>query len=143
MFEKARTQGFDLSAKCAVVVGCGGLGTNAAVHLCGMGVGKLILVDFDTVEAGNLNRQFFYTPADVGRPKCAVLAARLAAYAPNCAVTACLANVERPDSLPQIAEADVLLCAVDSNAARRALNDQCAERSIPLVNGGVDGFFGS
>ena len=134
---------FDLSEKCAAVIGCGGLGTNIAVHLAGMGIGKLILVDFDTVETGNLNRQFLYTPDDVGGRKCDLLSARLRAYAPSCAVICRHQKVVCAEDLSAAAEADVILSAVDGNAARRVLNDFCTKRTIPLVNGGVNGLFGT
>ncbi|MBR5618633.1 MAG: ThiF family adenylyltransferase [Clostridia bacterium] len=143
MNEKAKTQGFDLSGKCAAVVGCGGLGTNAAVHLCGMGIGRLLLIDGDTVETRNLNRQFFYTPADVGAPKCVLLERRLGAYAPDCAADALQKNITCADDLDCLQDADVVLAAVDNNPARRLLNDFCKTRGVPLVNGGINGFFGT
>ncbi len=143
MNDKAKTQGFDLGGTCAVVVGCGGLGTNAAVHLAGMGVGKLILIDDDTVDAGNLNRQFFFTNADVGKCKCSVLAARLGAFAPDVETRALRRKICAPDDLSDVQSAGVLIAAVDNIAARRVLNDFCAARNIPLVNGGVHGFFGT
>lgn len=143
MESKAQKQGFDLSGKCAAILGCGGLGTNAAVHLAGMGIGRLILIDYDTVDESNLNRQFFYTPFDVGRAKCALLGARLRAYAPDCAVEWYDRKVVCTDELSVAADADVLLCAVDGNDARRVLNDYCTQQNKPLVNGGVNGFFGT
>ena len=132
-----------LSGKCAAVIGCGGLGTNIAVHLAGMGIGRLILIDFDTVEASNLDRQFFYTPADVGEAKCGLLAARLRAYAPDCAVERHLRKITCADDLAAAADADILISAVDGNAARRVLNAFCTRQKKPLVNGGVNGFFGT
>ena len=143
MNEKAQTQGFDLSGKSAVIVGCGGLGTNAAVHLAGMGIGRLLLIDFDTVETRNLNRQFFYTPADVGQRKCDLLASRLRAYAPDCDTVALHGQIRSPEDLTDARDADVLVAAVDNAAARRVLNDFCKARRIPLVNGGINGLFGT
>ena len=140
---KSETQGFDLSGKSAVIVGCGGLGTNAAAHLCGMGVGRLCLVDGDTVEARNLNRQFFYTPEDVGRPKSELLAARLAAYAPDCVLTGVRQFISAADDLSDFRGTDVIIAAVDHLAVRRLLNDFCKESGVPLVNGGIHGFFGT
>ena len=55
---KSEIQGFDISGKSAVIIGCGGLGTNVSVHLAGAGVGRLLIIDYDTVEERNLNRQF-------------------------------------------------------------------------------------
>ena len=62
-----------LSGKCVGVAGCGGLGSNAAMALVRAGVGHLILVDQDLVEASNLNRQCFFE-WDVGKPKVEALA---------------------------------------------------------------------
>ena len=140
---KSDTQGFDLSGKSAVIVGCGGLGTNAAVHLCGMGIGRLCLIDGDTVEARNLNRQFFYTPQDIGQPKCELLAARLSAYAPDCVLTAVRQVISAADDLSDFSDADIFIAAVDNLSARRVLNDFCRESGVPLVNGGIHGFFGT
>jgi Dinucleotide-utilizing enzymes involved in molybdopterin and thiamine biosynthesis family 2 len=61
-----------LQAK-VVVVGCGGLGGAAAVHLAASGVGHIHLVDFDTVAISNLHRQVFFTLDDVGALKAEVL----------------------------------------------------------------------
>ena len=143
MNEKAQAQGPDLSEKSAVIVGCGGLGTNAAVHLCGMGIGRLVLIDDDTVEPRNLNRQFLYTPADVGREKCTLLAARLNAYAPDCETVAVRRRLRTADDLDGLQDADVFISAVDNTAARRILNEFCKTNGVPLVNGGVHGFFGT
>ena len=61
-----------LKAK-VVVVGCGGLGSIAAVYLAASGIGSIHLVDFDVVDASNLHRQVFYTTKDIGRSKAEVL----------------------------------------------------------------------
>ena len=143
MNAKAQTQGFDLSAKCAAVVGCGGLGTNAAVHLAGMGIGRLLLIDDDTVDLRNLNRQFFYTPADVGKAKCTLLSDRLRAYAPDCETAVFRKRICTPDDLSDVRDADVLIAAVDNSATRSVLNAFCTAERIPLVNGGIHGFFGT
>ena len=57
-----------------LVVGCGGLGSPIAVYLASSGIGKIHLIDFDTVDVTNLHRQIFYALEDVGKPKVEVLA---------------------------------------------------------------------
>jgi molybdopterin/thiamine biosynthesis adenylyltransferase len=57
-----------------LVVGCGGLGSAIAVYLAASGIGKIHLVDFDTVDISNLHRQVFYSLDDIGKPKASVLA---------------------------------------------------------------------
>jgi len=72
----------------ALVVGAGGLGSPVLMALAGAGVGHLTLVDHDTVSSSNLNRQFLYTVADIGRPKATIARERLLAYHPDIEVTA-------------------------------------------------------
>ena len=140
MSVKTDVQGFDISKNSAVVIGCGGLGTNAAVHLAGAGVGRLLLVDYDTVEQRNLNRQFFYTGEDIGRPKCSLLAERLSAYAPDCGIE-CL---EKKVSEFSFADGyDVIVAAVDNIETRKAVSDWCVKNKKPCVNGSINGFFGT
>ena len=80
---KSEMQGFDISSKRAAVIGCGGLGCNIAVHLAGAGIGELIICDFDTVGESNLNRQFLYTPSDIGKKKVFAAEKRLGEYSPR------------------------------------------------------------
>ena len=79
-----RRLGFLASARVGIA-GCGGLGSNAAMLLARSGVGAFTLVDFDRVEASNLNRQFFW-PGDVGRSKPEALADRLRGINPALAI---------------------------------------------------------
>ena len=65
-----------------LVVGCGGLGSPIAVYLAASGIGKIHLVDFDTVDVMNLHRQVFYSLEDVGKPKAAVLSEFIKKRAP-------------------------------------------------------------
>ncbi len=139
MSTKSEVQGFDISKNSAVIVGCGGLGTNCAVHLAGAGIGRLLLVDYDTVAQRNLNRQFFYTKEDTGKEKCRILAERLRDYAPDTEILYCNGKFDR--SLA--GGFDIIITAVDNIAARKEINAFCKETKIPCVNGSLDGFFGT
>ncbi|MCR5040658.1 MAG: ThiF family adenylyltransferase [Clostridia bacterium] len=136
---KTDVQGFDISDKSAIVVGCGGLGTNAAVHLAGAGIGKLLLVDYDMVEERNLNRQFLYTKNDAGKPKARLLAERLGAYAPEVDVAYHSGRFEGGLA----AGFDVMIAAADNVATRREINACSVNTGIPCVNGSINGFFGT
>ncbi len=139
MIIKSGVQGFDISKNSAVIIGCGGLGTNIAVHLAGAGIGRLLLVDFDNVEERNLNRQFFYTKDDTGKEKAGVLAKRLSAYAPE---TEIKSRCGRFDN--SLAEGyDIIVIAVDNIETRKEINAYCKESKTPCVNGSIDGFFGT
>ncbi len=94
------------------IAGCGGLGSNAAVALVRAGIGRLILVDHDIVEASNLNRQHYFQ-TDIGKPKVEALAAHLKAINPDVELT--LQDVElTPEAIASIfVNADLLIEAFD------------------------------
>lgn len=102
------------------IAGCGGLGSNAAVALARAGVGKLILVDPDSVELSNLNRQHFFQP-DIGRVKVEALADHLKAINPE--IELVLHKLElTPENAPEIfEEADLLIEAFDRAESKRWL----------------------
>ncbi len=139
---KSEIQGFDISGKSAAIIGCGGLGTNVSVHLAGAGIGSLLLVDFDVVEKRNLNRQFMFTAEDKGREKCDILAARLAAYAPECEIKTRQKKIEKTTDLADALEYDIIIAALDNIIARRIINDTCKLSKKPCINGSINGFFG-
>jgi molybdopterin-synthase adenylyltransferase len=74
-----------------VLIGCGGIGSPALQYLAAAGIGRLTLIDSDTVEESNLQRQTIFTPADVGRPKAEVAAQWVARFDPA---------IEAPATMP-------------------------------------------
>ena len=140
---KSETQGFDISGKSAAVIGCGGLGCNIAVHLAGAGIGKLLLVDFDTVNKSNLNRQFLYSVEDTGDFKAKLAAARLKKYSPDTDIDFLNKKISGTEDLNEIKNLDIVFLAVDNNETRMLLQKICAENKIPFVNGGINGFYGT
>ena len=82
-----------LKASRVLIVGAGGLGCAVSQYLASAGVGKIILVDFDTISLSNLQRQILYTDADIGKPKAEVAKMRLQAINPNIEVQAVEKNV--------------------------------------------------
>ena len=143
MPDRLALQGFDVADKTAAVLGCGGLGCNVATHLACAGIGRLLLCDYDTVSESNLNRQFLYTAADIGKPKAPLAAKRLAATAPGTAFEVYEKRIGTPEDLAFAERADIVFLAVDNNPARAAAQAFCKARGLPLVNGGVNGFFGT
>lgn len=120
------------------VLGLGGLGASAAASLAAAGVGALRIVDFDTVELSNLNRQVLYTEADVGLPKTRAAAARLRRINPNVDVEAVdlrIAGVE--DARAVVAGFDFLVCAADRPRVliHRWLNSAAAAEGVPWAWG--------
>lgn len=140
---KSEIQGFDVSSKSAAVIGCGGLGCNVAVHLAGAGIGKLTLVDFDSVSESNLNRQFLYTAGDIGKPKAELAAVKLKKYSPNTEITFINRKINNTEDLDEMNNCDIVFLAVDNNKTRKILQNFCTGNRLPLVNGGINGFYGT
>lgn len=126
-----------------LVIGLGGLGSIASMYLAGAGVGRLILVDFDTVSISDLHRQLLYTTSDVGKLKVDVAKERLSLINPGVRVDA-YPIVFRADeeSRRLVEDADVVVLAVDNMKTRYDVNEAVVEYGKPLVSGGVDGWFG-
>lgn len=142
MVNKAEIQGYDISDKSAVVIGCGGLGVNICTHLAGAGIGKLTICDYDVVEEKNLNRQFFYDRSMIGRPKCEMARAFLSNYATEISVNYINKKITAVVDFEFAKETDIVILAVDNIDAREITQEFCCKNNIPLVNGGVNGFFG-
>jgi sulfur carrier protein ThiS adenylyltransferase len=127
-----------LSAATVAVAGCGGLGSNAAVALTRAGVGSLILVDQDVIEASNLNRQYFFQ-GDVGRSKVEALADHLRAINPAVRLEAWRMALSAAD-VPRLFEsADLLIEAFDRADAKRWLIESWCrafpERTVVCASG--------
>jgi len=101
-----------LVRKTVAVAGCGGLGSNAAVALVRAGMGKLILADFDRVEASNLNRQHFFLD-DIGKEKTAALANHLLAINPDLELEVHTLELTPRNTIPLFKDADLLIEAFD------------------------------
>lgn len=137
---------FDIAAQEALraarvlVVGLGGIGCPVALYLAAAGVGELVLADFDTVEASNLQRQVLHGTADIGRAKTASAADRLRALNPHVA----LRDVRAPldgDSLPALlATVDLVVDGCDNFATRDAVNAACVAAGRPLVSAAAIGY---
>ena len=141
MTDKVSAQGFSLEGKSACLIGCGGLGCNIAVHLVGAGVERLIICDFDTVSESNLNRQFVYTKNDITKPKTDCMKRFLDSFG-DTKVDAHNIKVKSPGDLIFAKDCDIMLLAVDNSDARQIAVEFCNDNDIPLVFGGIDGFYG-
>lgn len=139
---KEQTQGFSLKAFTCGIIGAGALGCNIAVHLAGAGVGRLIICDFDKVSAGNLNRQFLYTAGDIGKSKALSAKKKLSEYSPDTEISAIEAKITDELIPDELKSCDMIFLAVDNKKARRAAALFCEKNGIPLMTGGIDGFYG-
>ncbi|MFM6991199.1 MAG: HesA/MoeB/ThiF family protein, partial [Rhodoferax sp.] len=119
----------------ALVIGAGGLGSPAAMYLACAGVGHITLVDDDTVDLTNLQRQIAHTTDRVGMLKVESARATLQALNPHTEVSALAARADAQRLEGLIANADVVLDCCDNFATRQAVNAACVRHGKPLVSG--------
>jgi molybdopterin/thiamine biosynthesis adenylyltransferase len=126
---------------CIMIIGVGALGCEIAKDFALMGIGKLILVDLDTIETSNLSRQMLFKPGDEGQPKAEVAAIRLKEMNPYLDVDFYFEKLQKlPISVYE--EADIVVAALDNFNARLDLNKICLRMKKPMVEGGTVGFEG-
>ena len=126
----------------ALIVGAGGLGSPVALYLASAGVGQITLVDDDTVDLTNLQRQIMHTEARVGQPKVASAEAAIGALNPGVRVRTVAQRAAEAQLTELAAAADVVLDCTDNFATRQALNRACVATGRPLVSGAAIGFDG-
>lgn len=131
-----------LKESCVLIVGAGGLGCSASQYLASAGVGKIILVDFDTISLSNLQRQILYTDADIGKPKAEVAKVRLQSINPNIEVQAVVKKCDDAEFTELIRQVDVVVDCTDNIDVRNQLNLQCFQQKRPLVSGSAIRFEG-
>uniref|UniRef100_A0A8C0G616 NEDD8-activating enzyme E1 catalytic subunit n=1 Tax=Chelonoidis abingdonii TaxID=106734 RepID=A0A8C0G616_CHEAB len=135
-----------------LVIGAGGLGCELLKNLALSGFRQIHVIDMDTIDVSNLNRQFLFRPKDVGRPKAEVAAEFLNNRIPNCAV---VPYPFREVVAIEVNQFHIIVCGLDSIIARRWINgmlmsflnyeDGMLDPSsiIPLIDGGTEGFKGN
>ena len=124
-----------IGAGTALLIGVGGIGCAAASYLAAGGVGRLLLCDFDTVDATNLGRQTLYGPDDIGKPKARQAAIRLAQMNPDIEITAITERLGDAALADAVNQADVVLDGSDNFATRFQVNDACVAASTCLISG--------
>jgi molybdopterin/thiamine biosynthesis adenylyltransferase len=129
-----------LLAAHALVIGAGGLGSPVALYLATAGVGTVILVDDDTVDLTNLQRQIAHQLASVGQAKVASAARSMAAINPEVRVLALQERADTARFTELAASADVVIDCSDNFATRQAINAACVAQRKPLVAGAALGF---
>lgn len=126
----------------ALVIGAGGLGSPVALYLGTAGVGRITLVDHDTVDLTNLQRQIAHNLARVGQPKADSARQTIAAINPDVQVLPVLQRADAAWLAQAVAQADVVLDCSDNFQTRHAVNAACVAARKPLVSGAAIGFDG-
>ncbi len=120
-----------------LLIGAGGLGSPAALYLAAAGVGRLGLVDRETVEPSNLHRQILHDTASLGRPKSESAREHLIALNPDVRVEAIQEHLSAVNALALLQDYEVVLDGSDNFPTRYLVNDACVLLNKPLVHGGV------
>ncbi len=126
----------------ALVIGAGGLGSPAALYLASAGIGRLTLVDNDTVDLTNLQRQILHNTDRIGQNKAASGQQTLAAINPEITISALSERLAGARLHELVAQADVVLDCSDNFATRHAVNAACVALKVPLVSGAAIRFDG-
>ncbi|MGL5511633.1 MAG: HesA/MoeB/ThiF family protein [Sporomusa sp.] len=127
----------------ALIVGAGGLGSPVAYALTAAGIGTIGLVDYDTVEISNLNRQILHTASRIGMPKVESAAIFLEKLNPRLVVKSYKTGLTKENIYDILADYHVVIAAVDNFPARFLLNDACFFAGKPMIDAGVIRFDGT
>jgi adenylyltransferase/sulfurtransferase len=125
-----------------LVIGAGGLGSPVLSYLAAAGVGTLGIVDFDTVDYTNLQRQIIYATSDVGKPKLEAAAARVRDINPGVKVITHGERLSSENALTVMKDYDLVVDGTDNYPTRYLVNDACVMLGIPNVYGSIFRFDG-
>jgi adenylyltransferase/sulfurtransferase len=125
-----------------LIVGSGGLGSPIALYLAAAGVGRLGVMDFDTVDPSNLQRQVLFDTTQIGKAKVAVAAERLTALNHDVEVIAYPDRLTRENALERIHGFDYVVDGTDNFPARYLINDACVLSGKPYIHGSIFSFDG-
>src|SRR5918993_3378119 len=125
-----------------VLIGLGGIGSPALQYLAGAGVGTLVLVDDDKVEATNLQRQTIYREDEIGHSKAELGEVWVREFDPELEVKWVRDRVTADNAASLIASADLVLDGCDNFATRLAVSDACVASRVPLLSAAVGRFQG-
>ncbi len=126
-----------IAAARVLVAGAGALGNEAIKNLALLGVGRILIVDFDFVEVSNLSRCVLFREDDIGKSKALAAARAVTALNPDVEVAALEGDIGCDLGEGELREYDLVLGCLDSIAARWALNRLCRSARVPWLNAGI------
>jgi len=131
-----------LKAASVLMIGTGGLGAPVGMYLAAAGVGRIGIVDFDVVEASNLQRQIIHGTADIGRPKIESARDRLRDINPHIEIETHETRLTSQNALALFANYDIVVDGTDNFPTRYLVNDACVLTGKPNVYGSIFRFEG-
>eukprot|EP01038_Epipyxis_sp_PR26KG_P011518 gene11518-15431_t len=126
-----------------LVIGAGGIGCEILKNLALAGFRYIELIDLDTIDVSNLNRQFLFRPEHVGQPKAVVAAQATKHFNPDIEIIPYHSNIKDAQfNVDFYAKFDIILNALDNVDARRHVNRLCLASNMPLLDSGTTGYAG-
>jgi adenylyltransferase/sulfurtransferase len=143
LLEKVGVEGQEkLKAAKVLVIGAGGLGCPVLQYLTAAGVGTIGIIDFDRVDATNLQRQILFTVADIGKNKALTAKNRLTQLNPHVKFDVYPEKLTTKNALELFEKYDVVVDGTDNFSTRYLVNDACVITNKPLVYGAIYKFEG-
>jgi adenylyltransferase/sulfurtransferase len=124
------------------IAGAGGLGSPILIYLTAAGIGKIDLVDKDTVALSNLNRQILHWEKDIDREKAISAKEKLTEINRDIKIDAKSETITEDNAFDLVADADLIIDAMDNFPTRYLLNRTALEKGIPFIHGAINGFHG-
>jgi adenylyltransferase/sulfurtransferase len=124
------------------IAGAGGLGSIVSIYMAAAGFGKIRIVDCDSVELSNLNRQILHGIRDVGRDKVLSAYETLTGINPEITVEALVETISEENVDRLLQGCDLIMDAMDNFPTRYLLNRACLAKKIPLFHGAISGYQG-
>lgn len=125
-----------------MVVGAGALGNEVLKDLALMGIGRLFIVDFDTIEPGNLSRCVLFRASDSGQRKAEVAARSIQGLNPDVKIQTFHGDINHELGLGVFRRMDVVVGCLDNREARLSINRFCYALNKPWVDGGIESLLG-
>ncbi len=131
-----------LAEATVVLIGVGGIGSPALQYLAGAGIGTLVLIDDDTVDATNLQRQTIYREDEIDHRKAELAEVWVREFDPGLEAKWVNERITAANAAGMIAGADLVLDGCDNFATRLAVSDACVAAGVPLLSAAVGRFQG-
>lgn len=125
-----------------LIIGCGGLGSAVVLYLASAGVGKLVLVDDDTLETSNLPRQVIYRQQQIGELKANAAKMQIEQINSECSVRAICKRLDAVQLDLEVMLADVVIDCSDNLVTKQSINRACFGQSTPLITASAVGWEG-
>ena len=125
-----------------LVIGAGGLGCPVLLYLTAAGVGNIGIIDFDTVDESNLQRQVLFTTEDIGKNKALAAKERLLARNNCIEITVFPEKLTTENALELFGQYDIIIDGTDNFSTRYLVNDACVISNKPLIYGAIFKFEG-